>query len=138
MSKKQTKRGKQKEKVMEVKLAQCNAGAVQYFSTKTDTKYQLVKYWHEALGHASKADMLGIIEMDHGSRPLGIPKELTATAIRKWYDTTCEACLASNMRQKPVPKGSPTKYAPGECFAMDIAKFEDALPSSSVIDSFDH
>ena len=59
------------------------ANSAAYFTVKNDTKQELVRYWHEALGHASQKDMLDIVSMKMHCRPRGIPPALTVTAIKK-------------------------------------------------------
>ena len=54
-----------------------------------------------------------------------IPKDLTSTAIRKYFPH-CEACPAGNMAQRPIPRtSSDREILPGEEIQVDIKVFAD-------------
>ena len=56
------------------------ANATTYFSSKIGTMYELVKFWHEALGHPSLDDM---IRMSDSVK--GWPKKLSVATLRKHF-----------------------------------------------------
>jgi len=110
------------------KRPQIVAQASSYYTTKTDSRAELVRFWHESLGHISKDDLISMVKMKPKRRPIGFPEELNEKSIHKWFDNACEACKASTLRQKPIPNEAGTKFSPGECFAMDVVTFdEDSL-----------
>ena len=94
------------------------ANATTYFTVPLGTLYELTKYRHEALGHASLQHMIRIYQSMNG-----FPKELTAEALRKHFDSSCEACKQVTMQRNAPPKKSFTMYSPGSRCAIDVVDY---------------
>jgi hypothetical protein len=80
------------------------ACAIFYATVQTDTKFELVRYWHEALGHPSMTKMIEIVRNKTFDN---LPVELSITSIRKYFPA-CIACPAGNLARKPLPNSLST------------------------------
>ena len=77
----------------------------------------MVRFFHEAWDHPSRDLMCKIVDQQMLAN---IPKDLTAKTIRKHFPQ-CEACLAGNMAQQPIPRDASDRvFVPGEEFQVDI------------------
>lgn len=92
-----------------------------YFTTDLGRLGDLVRYFHESWNHASKVDMLAIVDNNIFSN---IPKSLTREVILKYFDDYCFGCKMATLREKSKPQQSFTVYHTGEYCAMDIHVWE--------------
>jgi len=78
----------------------------------------LVKFFHELLGHPSIETMISIIESASISN---FPSELTTQAVRKYFPFNCISCPAGQLARRPplAPEISTTSLA-GEEFEVDF------------------
>jgi hypothetical protein len=92
-----------------------------YFTTDLGRLGDLVRYFHESWNHASKDDMIAIVENRLFDN---IPEKLTRLVIQKYFDDQCYGCKLATMREKTKPQYSFTNYKPGECCVVDIHEWE--------------
>jgi len=78
----------------------------------------LVRFFHELLGHPSIETMISIIESSSISN---FPPELTIQAVRKYFPFNCISCPAGQLARRPplAPEISTTSL-PGEEFEVDF------------------
>jgi hypothetical protein len=73
-----------------------------YFTAKLSDVEELVRFWHVNLGHASKSNMITIIENNLID---GLGDEVTVAQVAKHFPD-CADCGHGNMAQKRHPKSS--------------------------------
>ena len=93
------------------------AGATIYYKSMAFPMLaDLVRYWHEALSHASVDDLCYIVD----KYPMQFPKELTTASIRKYFPA-CAACAVGSLSQLPLPTSTAISTAEiGEEWFIDI------------------
>ena len=89
-----------------------------YYKIKWSTSEELVQIFHETLGHASKRDMILIVQHKIID---GLPPELTVDTIRKHFNEACPSCIRSTISEAPKPNHSTTVHEIGTCCALDIS-----------------
>jgi hypothetical protein len=78
----------------------------------------LVKFFHELLGHPSIETMISILE---SSSVTNFPPELTIQAVRKYFPFNCISCPAGQLaRRPPLAPETTTTSLPGEEFEVDF------------------
>ena len=93
------------------------ANASYYHTVHSTNLSELVKFWHESLGHPTLEVM---VEIFSSNAYLNLPSELTPSAIRKNFPS-CAECSIGNMSRKPLPSTStPRHIEPGEEFQIDL------------------
>ena len=92
-----------------------------YFTSNLGKLKDLVRYFHEAWNHASKKDMLSILDNHLFAN---FPKELTREVVLKYFDDFCHGCKLATIREKPKPSVSFTEYQIGQCCVLDIHDWE--------------
>ena len=93
------------------------AGATTYYKSMAfPALADLVRYWHEALSHLSVDDLCYVVE----HYPMDFPKELTISAIRKYFPA-CAACAVGSLSQLSLPTTSSLCTADiGEDWFIDV------------------
>jgi hypothetical protein len=111
-------------------LLQSNAS---FFTAKLSDVEELVRFWHINLGHASKRNMITIVE---NKLIDGLGDEITAAQIAKHFPE-CADCVHGNMAQKRHPKSADRVYKIGETLAIDVleagSEFKGTEATSSPI-----
>ena len=94
------------------------AGAGYYYaSTKMTNLDELVRYWHEALGHLSMEQMIQIVRQQLYE---GLPPELNESVVRKHFPT-CVECSLGNLATSPLPECSDSIVTnPGDVVEVDF------------------
>ena len=92
-----------------------------YFTSNLGALGDLVRYFHESWNHASKKDMLSIIDNHLFDN---IPEKLTRKAVLKHFDEFCYGCKLATIREKTKPSVSLTVYSAGQCCVLDIHIWE--------------
>lgn len=93
------------------------ANASYYQTVHTTSLSELVKFWHESLGHPSMDTMIDIFS---SQAYVNLPLELSPSVIRKYFPT-CAECSIGNMSRKPLPSYATARdILPGEEFQLDL------------------
>jgi hypothetical protein len=97
------------------------ANKTTYFHTELGRLGDLVRYFHEAWNHASKTQMLLIVD---NQLFIDIPPELTRETILKYFDDYCYGCKLATIRETTKPQLSSTVYTVGELCVLDAHMWE--------------
>ena len=93
------------------------ANASYYQTVHSTTLSELVKFWHESLGHPSMDTMIDIFS---SQAYVNLPSDLSPSVIRKYFPT-CAECSIGNMSRKPLPSYATDRdILPGEEFQLDL------------------
>ena len=94
-----------------------------YYTVRFGPNSDLVRFWHEALGHPSKTSMKS--DVRHGIYE-GIPPALSEACIEKYFNDDCEACIKATMSQHSSPQvASPPDFSKGEICSLDIGHWTE-------------
>ena len=102
-----------------------------YFTAKLSDVEEIVKFWHVNLGHASKENMMTIVENNLID---GLGDEVTVAQISKYFPE-CADCIHGNMAQKRHPKQANRVYEIGKTLAIDVFEAGSELLRDTDLDS---
>ena len=89
-----------------------------YHTAQFTNVSDLVKFFHELLGHPSIDTMLSLVA---SSAIANFPSELTPSAVRKYYPHDCPACPAGQLARRPTAPTDPSlSLLSGEEFEVDF------------------
>ena len=78
------------------------SAAMTYYRDGSPTNLELrelVRYWHEALGHPTMEKMVDVVKYQTYQN---LPSRLTTAVIRKYFPT-CQACARGNLHRSALP-----------------------------------
>ena len=81
------------------------SAAMTYYRDGSPAKLELselVRYWHEALGHPTLEKMVDVVRFQTYQN---LPSRLTTSVIRKYFPT-CQACARGNLHRSALPQQS--------------------------------
>ena len=89
-----------------------------YQTAKFTSIADLVRFFHDLLGHPSIETMIDIVQ---SSSIDNLPNDLTVQAVRKYFPFDCPACPAGQLARRPTLPPEPcTTSLPGEEFEVDF------------------
>ena len=89
-----------------------------YQTAKFTTISDLVRFFHELLGHPSIETMVNIVQ---SASINNLPSALTVHAIRNYFPFDCPSCPIGNMARRPtLPPEISLHLLPGEEFEVDF------------------
>ena len=108
------------------------ASLARYHTIKFSTLSDLVLFWHTTLGHISQSKMLSIVK---NKLILNLPPELTETAIKNHFPSSCLRCSIGNIQRvsSPPPAAHIKSIPVGASFCVDYKKMSGPNTTDNVI-----